>query len=126
MTKAVVIVEVLVTEAQAEDALLEQGDQRMFDKVGIAMVGEAGDERVEQAEPGIDFAEQEGSGVGGDTTAVEVGEDITGAEVLESEGGGDTLCHDSMAPSVGDKWLVAQTLTHGRAVGFLHLVRNAG
>jgi hypothetical protein len=85
VTEAVVIVEVFVTEAEAEDALLEQGDQRMFDEVGIAMVGEAGGERVEQAELGIEFAEQEGPGIGGDTTAVEVGEDITGAEVLESE-----------------------------------------
>jgi hypothetical protein len=40
----------------------------MFDALGIAMVGEAGGELVEESEPGFDFAEQQRAGVGGDAT----------------------------------------------------------
>jgi len=98
----------------------------VLDAFGIAMVGKASSEVIEQRKFGVEFAEQEGAGVGGDSSAVEVGENIACAEVLEGERGGDTLCHDSMALFVCGKCLVVQTLTLEGAIGFFLTVRNAG
>jgi hypothetical protein len=98
----------------------------VLDALGIAMVGKASREVIEQGEFGVEFAEQKCAGVGGDSSAAEVGENIACAEVLEGERGGDTLCHDSMALFVCGKCLVVQTLTREGAIGFLLSVRNAG
>jgi len=76
VAKSVVIVKVFVAEAEAEDALLEEGDERMLDALGIAMIGEAGGELFKQAELGFDFTQQKGTGIRGDATAVEIGENI--------------------------------------------------
>jgi hypothetical protein len=78
VAEAVVIVEIFVAQAEAEHALLEQGDEGVFEAFGIAVVGEARGERVEQTEFGFDFAEQECSRIGGDTTAVEIGDNLAG------------------------------------------------
>lgn len=88
MPESVVIIDVPVAPAQSEDALLEQVGEGVFDEGGVAVVAETGREAVEEAELHIDFAEEEGSGVGGDATAVNGGEDIARAEVLEGEGAG--------------------------------------
>jgi hypothetical protein len=56
--EAVVVVEVFVAEAQAKDALFEEIGQRMFDKIRVAMIGEAVGEALDQVELGLDLAEQ--------------------------------------------------------------------
>jgi hypothetical protein len=56
-TKSVVVVEVFVAEAEAEDALTEKVGKGVFNEVGVAMIGEAACEGVEEAEGVIDLAE---------------------------------------------------------------------
>jgi hypothetical protein len=53
---------------------------RVLDEVGVAMIGEAGGELADDAGEPLGLAEQECAAVGGDVAAVEVGEDLTGAE----------------------------------------------
>ena len=48
--------------------------------VGIAVIGEAIGELANDAGEGLGLAEQQGTAVGGDVAAVEVGEDLTGAD----------------------------------------------
>jgi hypothetical protein len=76
VAESIVIVEVFVAEAEPENALLEEGDESVFEAFGIAVIGETGREPIEQTEFGFDFAEQQRSRVGGDPTAVEIGENI--------------------------------------------------
>jgi hypothetical protein len=54
----VVIVEIFVTQAKAEDALLEQIHEGVFDKFRIAVIGEAGCQRVDETEFRIDLAQE--------------------------------------------------------------------
>jgi hypothetical protein len=76
VAESVVVVEIFVAQTESEDALFEECGEGMLDAFGIAMVGEAGGELVEESELGFDFAEQERAGVGGDATALEVGENL--------------------------------------------------
>ena len=80
------VVEVLVAQGQGVDPLGEEVLQRVLDQLGVAMVGEAGGELADDAGELLDLAEQQGAAVGGDVAAVEVGEDLAGAEAWESRG----------------------------------------
>ena len=66
VAKAVVVDEVFVAQAEAEDALLEQIGEGVLDEVGIAVVGEAAGELVDEVELGFDLAQEQAAGVGGD------------------------------------------------------------
>src|SRR5262249_43066346 len=124
--QSVVVDEVFVAEAQAEDALLEEVVQGVFDEFGIAVVGEAAGELLDEAELGLDLAEEQSAAVGGDGAAVEAGDDFAGAEGLEEQGGGVTVCHDAAASGVAIKVLVAQPLCQPRGRCARGLVRNMG
>jgi len=126
VAKSVVIDEVLVSQAEAEDALLEEIAEGMFEAVGMAIIGEAIGELIEEVEVFIEIAQEQGSRVGGDAAAIEIGEDLAAIEGLESDGGGNTLCHTRPFLLARGKWLVVQTLTREGAVGFCNLVRKAG
>jgi hypothetical protein len=52
------LIEVFVTQAQAEDALLQEIGERVLDQFGVPVIGEARGKLVEEAEMAIDFAEQ--------------------------------------------------------------------
>ena len=86
------VVEVLVAQGQAVDALGEEVLQGMLDEVGVAVVVEAGGELADDAGEGLGLAEQEGAAVCGDGAAVEVGEDLAGSEHGKVEVGRVTLC----------------------------------
>jgi hypothetical protein len=83
--EAVMVVEILVAQAEAEDALLEEFEQGVLDALGITIVGEAAGEGLKEVEVVIDLAQEEAAGVGGDGAAVEGGDDLTGSQVLEIE-----------------------------------------
>ena len=86
------VVEILVAEAEGEDALLEELGEGVLDAVGVAVVGEAGGELVDEVELGLDLAQKQGASVGGDGAAVEAGADGAGAEGFPGEMGGGTVC----------------------------------
>jgi hypothetical protein len=99
VAQPVVVVEVFVAQAQAEDALLEQLRDGVFDQVGVAVVGETSGELVEEMELRLDFAEQQAAAIAGDGPAVESSDDLPGTEVVKSQRRAVTVCHDRMAPS---------------------------
>ena len=78
--EVVVVVEVLVSQGQGVDPLGDEFLDGVFDEVGIAVVGEAGGELSDDAGESLGLAEQQRAAVGGDVAAVEVGEDLAGAE----------------------------------------------
>ena len=96
------IVEVLVAQGEAVDPLGEQLGHGVLDEVGVAMVGEAGGELANDPGEALGLAEQQGTAVGGDVAAVEVGEDVSTAEHGKVEVGCVTL----VSPS-GCLWLVS-------------------
>jgi hypothetical protein len=79
-SEVVVVVEVLVAQGQGVDALGDELLEGVLDEPGIAMVGEAAGELADDAGDLFGLLEQQGAAIGGDGTAVEVGEDLTGAE----------------------------------------------
>jgi len=90
--EAVVVVEILVSEAEAVDALFDELQEGVFDAVGIAVVGETVGEGIQEVELLLDFTQKQPASVGGDGTAVKGGENRTGTEGLEIEARGSTLC----------------------------------
>jgi hypothetical protein len=124
--ESVVVVEVFVAQAQAEDTLAEKVAQGVFDQIGVAMVGEAACEGVEEAEGLIDFAEEQAASVGGDDAAIKGGDDLAGSEVLEIEAGGVTVCaHGAVLVMwCNGRWL--HQLCHRGQPRAIPPVRNAG
>jgi hypothetical protein len=96
VAEAVVVVEVAVAEAEGQDTLLEEIGEGMLEAFGVAVIGKAGGERVEEVERGLDLAAAESAGVGGDGAAVARGDDGTGSEILEGALGGGTGCQGAM------------------------------
>jgi hypothetical protein len=99
--ESVVVVEVFVAQAQAEDTLAEELGQGVFDELGVAIVGEAACEGVEEAEGVIDFAEEQAARVRGDDAAIKGGDDLAGSEVLEIEAEGVTVCAHGAVLAMG-------------------------
>ena len=79
------VVEVLVSECDADDALHDQGLDRVFDEGGVAAVLEAGGEFAGQAEHLVGGAKQQRTGIGGDGAAVEGGDDGTAFDGCKAE-----------------------------------------
>jgi hypothetical protein len=94
-----VIVEVLVAQGDAEDALAEQGALGVGDELGVAGVGEGVVQRVEQSQASVGFTQEQGPGVGGQVAALEVGLHAAGAQAGKGQRRDGTLCH-------GGGWLL--------------------
>jgi hypothetical protein len=77
----------------------------VLDEVGIAVVGEAGGELPDDPGQAFGLSEQQRAAVGGDVAAVEVGEDLAGAEHGKVEVGCVTLCRHRAAFSGCRRWL---------------------
>ena len=103
--EVVVVVEVLVAQRQGVDPLGEEVLDGVLDEVGVAVVGEAGGELADDAGESLGLAEQQGAAVGGDGAAVEVGEDLAGAEHGKVEVGRVTLCRHRAALVRCRRWL---------------------
>jgi hypothetical protein len=89
-----VVVEVFVAEGQSHDPLEEEFLDGEFELLFIAMIGEAVGELLDDAELLFDLAEEESPGVGGDGSAVEVGDDYASCVGLKEKRLWVTVCHD--------------------------------
>jgi hypothetical protein len=98
MAELVMVVEVLVSESDAGDALHQQRLDPVFDQVGIAMILEAAGKPAGQAEHLVGGAKQQGAGVGGDGTAVEIGHHFVALDGCKVEQGWDTVRGHRGAP----------------------------
>jgi hypothetical protein len=105
-----VVVEVLVAAGDGGDALGEQGLLVVRDEFGPAGVGDGRVEGLEEAEAAFDLAEQQGTGVGGEPTAVEVGDDGPGSEPRKVQGVEATVCHSGGLALGGSGCVLTQTL----------------
>jgi hypothetical protein len=101
--KLIVIVEIFIAQTEAEDSLLEEIDERVLDAIGIAMIGEAAGELLNDSESLLDFAEQEPAAIGRDFSSIERRGNLARMERLEFEMALCKLCHDETAPSLSAK-----------------------
>ena len=90
--QVVVVVEVVVPQSNAGDALRHQCPHRMFRKAGIAMVREARGNPVEEPGGMVRLAKQQCPSVRRDGSAVERGGHPAPLAPLKSEGNGLTVC----------------------------------
>lgn len=65
----------------------------MFQAFGVTGIGQGAIESVEQAEAAVDFAQEQGTGVGRKGAAGEIGFEASGIQTGKAEGVGVTLCH---------------------------------
>jgi len=79
------IVEVLVSAGDADDPLHEHGGLIVLGEFGAAGIWDDCVKGVDEAEFARDFSQEERSGVGGEGSAVEVGDDGFGVEGGEGE-----------------------------------------
>ena len=86
------VVEVFIAQGDADDPLGEQGLLVMHDDREPAGVGDDAVEGVEEPESLLEFPEQEGTGIGGDPTALEIGDDRLRTEGGKRQGVAVTLC----------------------------------
>ena len=94
----------------ADDPLGEHGHLVVHDQRGPAGVGDGAVEGLEETESSAEFAEQEGSGVGGEPSAPEIGDDGLGAEPGKAEGVVATVCHSDGLAVVGSGRVLTQSL----------------
>ncbi len=122
----IVIVEVFVTQTEAERALLDEVQNRVLDQVRIAMIGEAIREPLQDAGPLFQLPQQHAAGIRGDRPAVKPGHHVPPPETVKCQILLVTLCHNKTAPSVRCKWDFNNSLTSRRAVLLINVVRNPG
>ncbi len=93
--QTLVVVEVLIAQRDAEDALGQEGPLRMGDEERIAGIDDTGVEGVDQTHRAIHLAQEQGSPIGGQPTATKVGLDVLTFEACKQEGFGGTVCHSN-------------------------------
>jgi hypothetical protein len=106
----VMIVEVFIAKAQAEDALFDEIDQRVLGAVRIAIVGEASGKLLDEAKLVFDLTQQQTATIGSDLAAVKTAHDLAAGKLLEKKFAWATLCHSDMASWFGNKCLSTKTL----------------
>jgi hypothetical protein len=75
------IVEVFVTEGDAENPLGEHGVLVMFDFGWITRIWDGVAQGLDQSRAFFDFPKQQNAGVGSDTSTFKIGKDLLGSEV---------------------------------------------
>ncbi|CAN5856126.1 hypothetical protein BH23PLA1_BH23PLA1_20660 [soil metagenome] len=86
VAEVLMVVEILVSQGDGGDALGEDRLLIVDDEFGLAGVGDGRVEGVEEPELLFDFTQQEGAGVGGQSSALEIGDDLLGSEAGKGEG----------------------------------------
>src|SRR5262249_296917 len=109
VAEVLMIVEILVASGDGEDALGEEGPLGMGDAVGVAGIGETAVQSVEQSQAFVGLSEQEHSGVRGESSAGEIGEEATATETGKGERCRVTLCHGGGPLVEGGKVVVTST-----------------
>src|SRR6185437_11566847 len=120
------VVEILVAQGDAVDALGEELGGGMLDGVGVAVVGEASGELLEDGGALLDLGEEEGPAVGGEVSAGEGGVEGSPGMGLESQRGCVTVCVHGAVFSVWRKGSCAKPLCHRRRPRAIPTVRNPG
>ena len=126
VAQVVVVVQILVAQGEAGDALGHERGNGVCGEARIAVVGEAAGDAVEQAAVPPDLPEQQRPRIGGDRPAVEGGRDFTTLTALKSERNDLTLCRHRSFPPVAVKFLGNNNLTSAGDRCLLHPVRNPG
>ena len=83
----------------AENALGEHGFLVMFDFGWIARIWNGIAQGVDQARTFVDFTKQQNAGVGGDSPAIKITDDLLGSEAVKPEQIFSTRCHERKALS---------------------------
>ena len=86
VTQIVVVVEILVAQGDARDALRQQGPQGVHSEPGVAVIPEARGHPVEEPDDAVDLPQQQRSGVRRDRSAIECGGYPPALEPLKYEG----------------------------------------
>ena len=116
------IVEILISQREAETTLSQQLFDRMLDQIRVAMVAKAIRQTPHETVFVFDLAREERAAVTGKTPSLEIRLHSPLTEVLKSEALLFTLCH----PVVVGIGLVTNTLHSNRSHPGLYPVRNAG
>ncbi len=88
----VVVVQVLITQSNADHALHHHGLDRVFHQLRCARIGEAGGEPLRQPDRSVGLAQQQRAGIGGDRTTVERGHNIAASDGWKFKQCGVTVC----------------------------------
>ena len=92
MPQLVMVVQVLIAERDANDALHHHGLDLVLHQLGAAGIGEAGGEPLGQPDGPIGLAEQQGAGIRGDRATVEARHHRAAFDGWKFKQGGVTLC----------------------------------
>jgi hypothetical protein len=98
-----VVVQVLVAERQAVDALRDQRLDLMHDEVAIATVANTARHPPGQPDGAIRFPQRQRSAVRGDGAAVETAHNLTALEAFKVELCRATVCRHRSAPVISAK-----------------------
>src|SRR5512135_2977913 len=90
---------IFVAQGDGRDLLGQQVLLVVADQFGLAGVRQTVVAGLEQSEGSLDLAEEQGSGIGGEPSALEISEDVLGSEAGKGEGLGGTVCHARLWPS---------------------------
>ena len=71
-----VIVQIFISQGQPIDSLGHQLLYRMFDQIGIPIIGEAGGKLVEDPNALLDLPQQQTTAIAGDCPAIELRPDV--------------------------------------------------
>ena len=102
MSKSLLIVEIFVSQRQADDALSEHRPLRMLDQIRVAGVGDGLVDRIDQPDVTIRFTHQQRPGVTSEPAASKIGLDLTATRLENNIG--SWLQSVIVAASVGVGW----------------------
>jgi hypothetical protein len=91
-TQPVVVVEVFIAQRQAEDTLLEQLFDRVFDLLGVTVIVETSRQPGQQTAPRLDLPQQQRTSVRADRATVESGRDLPRCQGMKFKREIGTLC----------------------------------
>ena len=126
MAELVVVVEILITERNADNPLHHQRLERMLGVGGIAAVLEAGRQATGQPQHPIRGPQQQGTSVAGDGATIEGCNDRASFSRCKRKQVRVTLCRHRGLPLLCDKALSQKNFRSFRAPMHLTLVRDAG
>jgi hypothetical protein len=121
-----VIVEVLVAQRQAEDALPHQRLQPVLDIARVAPVGEARGKPTRQPEAPIHLSQQKRPGIRGDVPASEARNHAASFNRFKIEQLRRTLCRHRGVPVIREKLLWHNTFLRFSAPMHSSCLRNPG
>ena len=93
IAEVLMVVEVFVAQGNGRDSLGDHGFLIVDEEDGMSGIGDGGIDGVEEAGLLGHLAEQEGAGIGGESTAPEIRDDVLGSKAGKTERLLVTVCH---------------------------------